>query len=125
MEKAAAAYAAERFVLQETFLKLKIRGLKTRAASNQERVIMARVRYSKYGACTLHSPNMMLILESLQATQIMSISASPLPVTIPSFFSWFPKCSETLIPLTQNDGVFSNIDLIAFIAKNSPISPIL
>ena len=40
----AAAYDAERFILQETFLELKICGLYTRAASNQERVIMERVR---------------------------------------------------------------------------------
>ena len=37
--KNAAAYAAERLVLQETFFKLKIRGLSSRAASNRERVI--------------------------------------------------------------------------------------
>ena len=42
----AAAYDAERFILQETFLELKICGLYTRAASNQERVIMAHVRYA-------------------------------------------------------------------------------
>ena len=34
--KNAAAYAAKRLVLQETFLKLKIHSLYTRAASNRE-----------------------------------------------------------------------------------------
>jgi hypothetical protein len=38
-----AVYIAERFVLQETFLSLKIRGLLSRAVSNQKRVIMASV----------------------------------------------------------------------------------
>ena len=41
----AEAYAAEQFLLEETFLRLKIRGLLTIAASNQERLIMAPVRY--------------------------------------------------------------------------------
>ena len=40
----AAVYTAERFVLQETFLSLKIRGLLLRAVSNQEWVIMARIQ---------------------------------------------------------------------------------
>ena len=43
----AAVYTAERFVIQETFLSLKIRGLYSRAVSNQERVIMVRVWYLK------------------------------------------------------------------------------
>ena len=41
---ATAAYTAERFVSQETFLSLKIHGLFLRAVSSQERVIMARVQ---------------------------------------------------------------------------------
>ena len=43
----AAVYSAERFVIQENSLRLKIRGLYSRAVSNQERVIMACVRYLK------------------------------------------------------------------------------
>ena len=43
VSNSAVAYAAERFILQETFLELKICGLYTRAASNQERLIMASV----------------------------------------------------------------------------------
>ena len=38
-------YIRERFVWQETFLSLKIRGLYSRAVSNRERVIMARIWY--------------------------------------------------------------------------------
>ena len=42
----AAVYTAERFVLQKPFLSLKIRGLNLSAVSNQERVVMVRVRYN-------------------------------------------------------------------------------
>ena len=44
-KKNTVAYVAERLVLQETFLKPKFRGLSTRGASNQDRVIMVCVRY--------------------------------------------------------------------------------
>jgi hypothetical protein len=43
-KKNAAAYAAERPLFLDSFLKLKIRGLYTRAASNRERLMMSRVR---------------------------------------------------------------------------------
>ena len=43
MENKMRFYTAELFVLQEIFLSLKIRGL-----LNQERVIMARVRYMQF-----------------------------------------------------------------------------
>ena len=46
-------YIEERFILQTSYvlkIKPKIRGLYTRAVTDQERVIVARVRYSTFDA---------------------------------------------------------------------------
>jgi hypothetical protein len=47
-----AAYASDWPLFLDSFLKLKIRGLLTRAASNREWLMMARVRYAIMWTCS-------------------------------------------------------------------------
>ena len=66
---------------------------------------------------TLHSPNIMLTLSPSQLTFITSISASFFPQSIFNCLRSGRKCSKTLMPLTQKDGVPSSTDLIPFIKE--------